>query len=269
MIRRPQIRLWLLCLLFCGGLAVAQGLEVIRLHYLPAEQIIPQLQPMLAPGGALSGRGDSLFVSTTPVNLAALRQMVAVLDKAPRRLVISVRHAGRQAEERAGAAVGGSAVIGPGGGVRLQGAIGESAGRRSDEVTQRVQTVEGGRAYIQAGQSLPVTQRQLVQTPRGPLVSETTSYREVGSGFYVEPRLTGERVTLAISTARETPGPGRIPGSAEVRQVSSVVSGRLGEWIALGGTSQQAAHESRGLGGQALRESSDEQKVWLMVEALD
>ena len=267
MIRRPLIRVWLLCLLFCGGLAAAQGLEVIRLHHLPAEQIIPQLQPMLAPGGALTGRGDSLFVSTTPANLAALRQMVAVLDKAPRRLVISVRHSGRQADARAGAAVGGSAVIGPGGGVRLQGAIGESVGSRGDEVAQRVQTVEGGRAYIQVGQSLPVTQRQLVQTPRGPVVSETTGYREVGSGFYVEPRLTGERVTLSISTARDTPG--RIPGSAEVRQVSSVVSGRLGEWIALGGTSQQVSRESRGLGGQALRESSDEQQVWLMVEALD
>lgn len=265
--RLRWVHWWLLCLLFCGGLATAQGLEVITLRHVPAEHLLPQLQPMLAPGGALTGRGDSLFVRTTPANLEALRQMIAVLDKAPRRLMISVRHAGQRNDERAGAAVSGSVILGPGGGVQARGAVGATDDRFAEQVAQRVQTVEGAQAYINVGQSLPVPQRQVIQTPQGPRVSTTTVYQAVGSGFYVEPRLAGERVTLSISTAQDTPG--RMPGSAEVRQVSSVVSGRLGEWIPLGGTRQQSSRSSQGLGGQVTREFSDERQVWLMVEALD
>lgn len=251
--KKPQTFVcWLLCLLLWSGLAAAQALETITLRYQLAEQLMPQLRPLLAPGGALTGRGEVLFVRTTPANLEELRQMIALLDRAPRRLVISVRHDGRQAGQGIGAGV--------------QGGLAHGRERRSENVAQRVQTVEGGRAYINVGQSLPLALRQVVPTPQGPMVSESIAYREVGSGFYVEPRLTGDRVTLAISTAQDTPG--RLPGSAEVRHVSSVVSGRLGEWIPLAGSTQQSARDSRGLGGQAVREASDDRQVWLMVEEL-
>lgn len=255
-----------LCLLFWCGLVAAQSMEVIRLRQVSAEQIIPQLQPLLAPGGAITGQGEALFVNTTPANLAALRQMIEVLDRAPRRLMISVRHDGHQAVQRGGSGVSGDVTLGTRNSVRIQGAVGSMQRSGSDGVAQRVQTTEGGRAYIHTGQSMPLPMRQVVTTPQGVVVSDSIATRETGTGFYVEPRLAGERVTLAISTAHDTPG--RTPGSAEIRHVVTTVSGRLGEWIPLAGSVQQGGRETRGLGGQSVQGEAEQRQVWLMVEEL-
>src|SRR5262245_24313977 len=59
---------------------VGQSLEVVKLKYRPAEDIIPALRPLLEPGGALSGEGFNLFVKASPNNLAQLRQALEQLD---------------------------------------------------------------------------------------------------------------------------------------------------------------------------------------------
>jgi type II secretory pathway component GspD/PulD (secretin) len=237
--------------------AVAQGLEIITLRHRTAEQVMPELRPMLAPGAALTGRGDSLFLRTTPANAEEIRQVLAMLDRPLRRLMISVRHAGQQAGQ------GGSVTLSGEVGRRtvISGSVTESRSVRGDNIAQQVQTVEGGRAHINVGQSSPLVMRQVVPTPRGPVVSETLAYRETGTGFYVEPRLAGDRVTLAISVANDAPG--ALPGSAEVRRVVSTVSGRLGEWMPLGGSTQQSARSGYGVAANV-----DDRQVWLMVEEI-
>ena len=45
----------LLALLWLGSAPAQELLEVISLRHRTAEQVIPLLRPMLAPGGALSG----------------------------------------------------------------------------------------------------------------------------------------------------------------------------------------------------------------------
>jgi len=235
-----------------GGNALAQGLEIVHLKHRMAEQVIPELRPLLAPGATLTGQGSLLFLRTTPANLAELRRALEAVDRPLRRLTISVRHAGRQAAQ------GGEIALGAEVGRRtvISGSLSESRMAGREDVAQRVQTVEGGRAFITVGQSTPIAVRQVVQTPRGPLATETLAWRETGAGFYVEPRLSGDQVTLSIVAADDAPG--TLPGSAEVRRVVSTVSGRLGEWIPLAGSMRQT---ERG-GGFAL----DDRQVWLMVE---
>jgi type II secretory pathway component GspD/PulD (secretin) len=273
------------CLLGSAGIALAQALETITLRYRPAEQVIPELRPMLAPGGVMTGKGEYLFVQTTAANLEQLRQMLAVLDRPVRRLLISVRHGGQAERVQEGTAVAGE--IGNGrvrilssggnlgggrieirqGGNLVQGQAVETRRSSSESVAQQVQTVEGGRAYIHVGQSLPLALRQTVMTPRGPVVSDSIAYREIGSGFYAVPRLNGERVTLDIYAGQEVPG--NVYGSAEVRRIATTIAGRLGEWLPLGGVEQQATTESRGLLNQGTTVSGDSRQVWLKVEALD
>ena len=52
------------------------------------------------------------------------------------------------------------------------------------------------------GQSVPVLNRTVTQTPIGPQISETVDYRDADSGFSVRPRLSGEEVTLEIASRR-------------------------------------------------------------------
>jgi type II secretory pathway component GspD/PulD (secretin) len=70
--------------------AVAQQLQIIELRYRLAEQILPALQPLVEAGGVLTGTEATLFVRTSHENFEQIRQAVALLDRAPRQLLISV-----------------------------------------------------------------------------------------------------------------------------------------------------------------------------------
>jgi len=282
--------LLLLALLAAVTVAQAQQLEILTLKYRSAEQVVPQLTPLLAPGGALTGSGNKLFVRTNPHNLADLRRVLAEIDREPRRLLISVRHGGERQRDAGGAgisgelAVGGNARVyssgsGDGRGASVEIRSGESVIRGnafdartsgSEDVAQRVQTIEGGRAWISVGRSVPVPLRQRIVTPGGSVVTDSVEYRDIGSGFYAEPRVAGERVTVDISAAHDRPSRdgGLPPGSADTQQLSTTVSGRLGEWIELGGARQEAAEERRDIARYSTRRSSDDQRVWLKVEQL-
>ena len=95
------------------------------------------------------------------------------------------------------------------------------------------------------------------------MVSDSIVYRDLGQGFYAEPRLAGERVTLDISPFNDAPGPG---GSVQTQRLSTTVSGRLGEWIELGGSGQQTNAQGQGALSVGTREVRDNRSVWLKVE---
>src|SRR5690606_36428064 len=100
--------------------------------------------------------------------------------------------------------------------------------------TYTVQTLEGEPAFIRAGQSVPVPSRNTVITRNGVIVQNSTQYQDAGSGFYVVPRLSGDRVSLMVAPRLSEVGPGRVP-TIDVQDVQTTVSGRLGEWLDIGG----------------------------------
>ena len=279
-------RLLVLLLAFAAVAVHAQQLEILTLRFRNAEQVIPQLQPMLAPGGALTGSGSKLFVRTNPNNLADLRRVLAEIDREPRRLLISVRRGGDLRREASGAGLSGDTGSGRdvrvwssdgagnrGGSVEIRrgetvirGNAYEARTRSSEDVAQQVQTIEGGRAFISVGQSVPVPVRRRIATPTGSVVTDTVEYREVGSGFYAEPRVSGDRVMLDISSANDRPAGS--PSVAETQRLSTTVSGRLGEWIDLGGVRQESAEERGDVARYSTRGTQDERRVWLKVEEL-
>lgn len=262
-----------LLLLFSLGAALAQSLEIVTLNHRTAEQVLPHLQPLLEPGAALSGSGDKLFLRASRANRADILKVLAELDRAPRRLMITVRQGSRQDREAMGAGASGSVVIGStsgASGANIRGQVYGTRGGASDSISQQVQTVEGGHAWISVGQSVPVPMRQVVLTPQGAVVSESVVYRDIGSGFYAEPRVAGDTVTLDISPTRDVVenAPGALPGSARIQRISTTASGRLGEWIALGGSSRETEGEQSGIARYSTRSGRDERQVWLKVDLL-
>jgi type II secretory pathway component GspD/PulD (secretin) len=217
-------------LALAGGLALAQSLEIIQLRNRPADQVLPVIRPLLAAGGSATGSGFQLFVRTAPDNLAQIRQVVASLDRAARQLVISVRQdaAGQGARNEAN----GARVL-------------SSSGASRDSTGQQVRTQEGVAAYVAAGTSDPLVARSVTSAGGRTTVQESIVQRDINSGFYVTPRINGDTVFLDISTQRDTPAD-RGPGSANTSRTSSTVSGKLGEWIELGGTAQSGAVDNRG-----------------------
>jgi type II secretory pathway component GspD/PulD (secretin) len=251
----------------CGVLA--QGtLEVITLRHRTAEQVIPVLQPLLEPGGAMSGQLNQLIVRASAGNLAQIRAALDAIDRPQRRLTISVRF--DSAQESARRDVQGAARIASDGNSTSASAavrLDNASSRQDERVDQRIQVLEGGRATIAAGQSRPVRVRQVIQTPSGPVVQETTEIQGAATGFVVVPRLAGTEVILEIAPQRENFAPGR-SGAIQGERIESTARGRLGEWFELGGTSSSSARSERGTLSSADRSAAGDRRIWVKVEEI-
>jgi hypothetical protein len=93
-------------------------------------------------------------------------------------------------------------------------------------------------------------------------------YKDVGRGFYATPRLNGERVTLDITQQADSQtGYGR--GTIDTQRLSTTVSGRLGEWIELGGSGRQATGDQSGTLSLSTSDARDNRSIWLMVEEVE
>lgn len=257
--------LWVL-LLVCT-LAWGQTLEVIRLKHRNADAVLPQLMPFLEPGGVLSGMNDTIFLRASSRNNAEIKALLNSLDTPVRRLMISVRQDSNSTDEGRGAGVSGRVQIGGGAPVISgQGHLyqSDSSGRRDTQ--QQVQTIDGGRAAIMVGQSFLVPMRQVVLTPAGAVISEQFIQRDLGTGFVAMPRVNGDRVTLEISPRDDTPGP--LPGSVNVQRLHTTVSGRLGEWLELGGLVREQSGGSAEITSYRAGSASVQRRLLLKVDAL-
>jgi type II secretory pathway component GspD/PulD (secretin) len=290
----PGCRKWLaralLALLLAAGCAAAQEtvLEVIPLRHRTAAELIPIIQPLLVRDGSVSGFQGQLIVRTTPANLAEIKRILASVDTAPRQLIITVRQDADVDRSRSAAEVSGSVggdhgrVTVPGspdprGGsvvlregddsVRFQ--VIEGSGSQGDRNTQSVRVMEGREAFVRVGESVPMRERQVQRSVVGgrvvEQVVETTQYRDAATGFYVLPRVSGDRVTLDISPQRETLSK-QPHGAVKVQSMVTTVSGRLGEWMEIGGIGVDSSGQQSVLLGRTTTASRSSGRVLVKVE---
>ena len=277
----------LVCFVFSGQAISQQVMEIIPLRYRMVDQVLPSLQPFVEPGGALSGMSNQLIVRASRNNIEQIKQALSAIDVPTRRLMIRVSQNRDAVSRQQGAGLSGNVGVGNnvriiqpssniqgstkievrGGDSRVNAQVYDSRSTRDLQASQSVQVVDGGRAFIQIGQSLPMPLRQVVLSPNGWVATDSVVYRDIGQGFYAVPKLVGERVTLEISPQFDSPADQGY-GSVNTQRLSTTVSGRLGEWIELGGSGQQASgNDSRNLGSGS-SEMRDNRSVWLRVDEL-
>ncbi|HJV93493.1 MAG TPA: hypothetical protein VJ572_08440 [Azonexus sp.] len=254
--------------IFWAGFLSAQQMEIIELKSKTVDQVLPTLLPLVEPGGTLTGMNNQLFLRASPRNRADIKRALAAIDTPTRRLVIRVSQ-NREAESSTrGAEASGQVVLGSTRRANVDARVWDTKSLRSENAGQMVQTVEGGQAFIQVGRSLPIPMRQVVIGPGGAVVNETVVYQDVGRGFYALPRLNGERVTLEISQqASSVDSYGR--GAIDTQRLSTTVSGRLGEWIELGGSGRQAGGNRSGAMVLSTGDARDSRSIWLKVEEVE
>ena len=282
-----SIKFFRTCLFLClfgyglSGFA-EEKIEVITLNYRSAEQILPLLLPLVGKDGAVTGLQNRLVIRASAKTLAQIKRVVASLDTRPRRLMISVRqNATRDAVAQESRVYG--SLDSTRGRVAIPDSVGDNGvrveiGNRRNQVgakinstrdiensadVQNVQVLEGNAAFIRVGQSVPYPSRTVVRGRQGTTVVEDTQFQEVSSGFYVLPRVSGSQVTLEINPQRNTLGS---QGAVNVQQASTVLSGRLGEWIELGGVGQQGRSSGSGTVYSTQDVSVDNRSIFVRVE---
>ena len=273
--------------------------EVIPLGYRTINEIIPVIRPLVSPSGSVTGLQGQLVVTATPRDMAKVREVLATLDKSPARLMISVSRGDSETAAKDSASIQGRAgnLSINNSGVRVGSARGQqeskyqdgnrgslavkaSINRRSEtmNITQQVQVLEGREAYISAGQEIPVRNRGAVAGPGGIYHYNNTEFYPAVTGFYAIPRLRGDEVILEINSLsrRHTNMKMGVNGRsiqragqpARVSNLSTSVTGRLGEWIMLGNIDESTVNKQSGIAAASQQLKNSTSQIFLRVEKI-
>ncbi len=236
-------------LITCSVYAMA-ATEVVPLNFRTSDELLPVAQSFLGKDGKVSAYNNQLIVNAEPGKIEELRALITQLDTAPKRLLISVDTSDNAARNTQGNNP--TRIISYG-----------TASR--DGGVQQVQTTEGTPALIQIGQSVPLT---TTQSDSYGYAQSNTEYRNVTQGFYVTASVTGDTVHLSISTNRDRVSQER-PDVINVQSTDSQVTGRLGEWLTLAGSSSQSVADQQGLANRYSTQGRDDMTLRVKVETLD
>lgn len=290
-IRLPVRGIILLFSLFLMGPVLAQQTvtEVIPLGYRSLFEIIPIVQPLIAPEGSVSGLQGQLVVTATPQKMVRVRKVLASLDKAPARLLISVRRGDSRIVKQDSASVQGNVgnVSINNGGIDIGQPHHESGNSTSGlsvraksnrenvqyNITQQVQVLEGREAFIAAGQEVPVRNRGVTAGPNGIYSYDSTSYYPAVTGFYATPRLNGDEVFLELNTISRQSNNIRINGrqpqqNFAVNNIRTTARGKLGKWIAIGGTAQSGESRQHGIASANHQQRESSSQLYVRVEEI-
>lgn len=263
-------------------------LEVISLNNSTPDNVVTVIRPLLAPGGTVTSMNNQLVIKTTPANLAEIKQLLETIDRPLRSLMITVQQGVNQSGNDRSSSISGEyrtdnaritnrADRRQQDGVVISGRdsngniirynIADTQTSNNNNNTYSVQTLEGNPAFIQTGQSVPVPNQNAIITRNGVVVQNTTEYYDATSGFYVLPRISGNIVTLMVAPQMASVNPGRVP-TFEVQNVQTTVSGRLGEWIQIGGLDQSKQGSNRTITGTSNRQLDEQRTVLIKVEEI-
>ena len=291
-----KLLLLILCLLGLLTIIPAQAeqmqLEIIPLKHRMSSDIVPILKPLVVEGGSVSGMNNQLIVRTTPQNMREIMKTLKVLDRALRSLKISVRfdtqgdHHAREhgvdghydsrnvhietrnpgSYSRNGQTVTVGGKHGQNNSV-IRYKNWSTNSRTDDGNVYFVRTVEGQPAWIRTGESVPIPERTVVLHPYGTDVYDSVHYRDISSGFYVVPHLNGDRVTLMISPERSRVDTA-YAGNVETQEAQMTITSHLGQWIDLGGVTEQYNEQSSEGLYRTRRYGSEQNRILVKVEEI-
>lgn len=262
-------------------------LRVIPLKHRLADEVVPVVRPLLAPGESVSGMDSRLIVRAAPRTFAQIEHVLAEVDTPRRNLRISVRHAGEServqdhqgvsgdvrrgntrivvtngTRSKGGVTVG---QTGPDGNVQLRSE--RHVTTKRDTSTQNLTVLDGGRAFLRVGESIPQVQPFLALVGSRLGVVAGIQYQDVTTGFEVEPRILGEQIQLTV-TPRLAFRSNQGAQTINFQELGTVVTVKPGEWVDLGGAVESANEVNRQILGTRRSTDSEESRFLIRVDPL-
>jgi len=275
----------LFALVLLVSTAQADAITTIQLQHRPAEEVIPIVKPMLGADDAISGQGFKIFLRSSPQTLAQVKDMIDALDVASKTLQISVFQGNTRGLSELGIGANiqiesGDASVDIGTDGNKKGEAGGSITystkngtgsinstrtqmRLQDNPIHQIRVTEGTEAYIETGEQIPYFAGTNWIIPRG--IVGGIDYKDVTTGFYVLPRVTGDNVTLQVSpfknSQRYASG-----GNIETQYANTTVTGRVGEWLLIGGVSEQIKRSQSGTASYNSTQSRNNEGIWIKAD---
>ena len=255
------------------SMSIQAATEIIPLNFRMAEDVLPIAQSVVGDQGKVNAYGNQLIVNAPAEVVSELREVLSQLDNEPRRLLISVDTQNSTIASNNGYRVDGATNIGD---VEVRTGRGEMEGRDQVRIirrsttsqgsgVQQVQATEGYPALIQVGQSVPITTSSADGYGQ---TYQQTQYRNVTRGFYATATVHGDQVQVSISSHQDRMSQS-LPGAIDVQETDTRVSGRLGEWISLGGIDESASSNQSGTLRRYSTQGRQDLSLRLKVDTLD
>lgn len=256
-------RLMILLLLLASTPALA--LQIIELSWRQASELQNALQAQLQQDERLSALDNKLIIDASPAREQQLAALARQLDVRPVSLRLEVSQSTSSRQNQSGIQLQGNISLGrilpgsPGNGIALSAQ--QDSRNQSGQILQSLTLLDGRSGFIQTASSRPLP--WLLLTPQGNIV-RGSSWQEAVSGFYALPHLQGERVLIELAVSQQAFAGSQRQGN----QLSTTVSGRLGEWIEVGSIGRDEQGRSSLLIGSGQQRLSDRQSVRVRVQAL-
>lgn len=251
----------------------ATDFKIIDLQHRFAEDILPIIQPIVGNDGAVTGMQNHLIIRASPEKMIEIEQIISTLDVERQNLKITVSHQNNLQNSDDSIAVDGRKLIGnitigtrkyprnAPDGVQLD--IENRQSNIRSNGNQFINVMDGERAYIKVGQSVPYTQEWLTLTRRYVSVKKTTEFVDISTGFSVRPRTIGNQIEIEI-----TPRIAQLNQNKYIdfEELSTIIRVNRGEWIDLGSTMQQKDEVSRAILSKNNNEQSQSNALSIRVE---
>lgn len=129
--------------------------------------------------------------------------------------------------------------------------------------TQFIQVIDGEKAFISVGQSIPYSQEWLTLTQRYVSVQRTTQFVTIDTGFAIRPRTIGNQIELEV-----TPRFSQLnqSGVIDFETLSTTIRASRGEWVDLAGIMQQKDDVSRAILSWQTNYQSSNSQLLIKVE---
>jgi type II secretory pathway component GspD/PulD (secretin) len=259
-------------------------LKIITLQHRFPQDILPAVQPLVGDDGSVSAVQNFLIVRTGPENMRQIEQLIASLDTAQKNIRITISHDSQvlgmqrnisgSASMQTGDVQVNISIIEPNKdgmakshGLHQSNAVEFGIGQGELESYQSGQAfitvLDGQRAFIRVGESVPFTQQWLILTQRYPNIVRTTEFRDITTGFAVRPRYVGDQVEVEITPRIASLN---ASGVIDFEQLSTVVSVIPGKWLDIGGVMQSRDDISRTILSYQQGKSDRHQSLLIKVE---
>lgn len=263
---QPHLYLLLLLIFPFSPLCAVEQVEIFELKAKTPREMIPLTQPFVGPQGSVQGMHNQLIVRTDPDRMASIREIISRFDQPSRQLEILVRRTAPTQMSREQLGIAGKIDTGNAthGYVTMHGH--RYTTEETDEITQKLRTLEGEPALLMTGVDRPVLGPHQIISGAVVAYSEEPVYQRLSNGFYVTPYLLADhQVRLDISTEYAEPGPG-----AETLDQGSQhsITVPLDTWVGISANARVATHTENDVGLWASTQKNTASAYWVYVTLL-
>ncbi|WP_438970059.1 hypothetical protein [Methylophaga sp.] len=252
-------------LLTMAQVSADTDIHTINLKHRLATDVIPQIEPFLPETATIRAYGDMLILKSDRATLANVEQLLSKLDVAQQSVMVTVMRSTETIHREQGGST--QVQINSGDDVNASVGINRWSTRNNNDDNQRYQArgITGQPISISLGEDIPQHQHLIFIDPYGGVsLTEDNRYIATENGFRAVPFLLPDnqvRVEIHPFFSKLSADSDAIRSS----NILTTVVGSIGEWLEIGGITENAQQHNDGVTTYSSR-GSLQQTIYLKVE---